>query len=78
MPGNRGFPGSDGLLGPKVSYHYYKKFLVDPDGTKGKETLLMCLKRAVMENEDHQDQLAQKGYPETLDAMVNRVWQELG
>lgn len=44
MPGNRGFPGSDGLLGPKVSCHYCKKFLVDPDGTKGKETCVMWLK----------------------------------
>lgn len=36
MPGTRGFPGADGLLGPKVSCSHCNPVLVDHDGTKGR------------------------------------------
>lgn len=70
LPGTRGFPGADGLLGPKVSFSHCRPVLVGPDGTEGTE---FCLNRVVTENVDCQDQWVQKAYLETLDVMVNRV-----
>lgn len=70
VPGTRGFPGADGLFGPKVSCPHCDPVLVDYDGAEGKT---FCLNRVVTENVDCQDQRVRKAYLETLDVMVNWV-----